>query len=356
MKKFGFVVHPLTVDDVARKFPICKKLPDPLVRSMIKLLPAFRASHITGVESKLGSKAEGWFISCPLTSQQMIELPTDKVIDRIVQAGKKAQELGVDIVGLGAFASIVGDKGITVAERLDIPVTTGNSYTVATALEGTKLAAEMAEIDIKESNILVLGATGSIGKACTKLLARDNKHLILAARREDKLKKLARKVNSKYSADIEFTTNLTKYLTQADVIIAASSAVESLISVELLKPGTIICDVARPRDVAKEVALNRPDVLVIDGGIVEVPGEVEFNLDFGFPPGTSYACMAETMILALEGKYQNYSLGSDLDPNKVLEIDRLATEHGFRLASLRSLEREVTLQQVNKVRQLVRST
>ncbi|AGB40160.1 putative dehydrogenase [Halobacteroides halobius DSM 5150] len=356
MNRFAFIIHPLKIADVARKFPICDKLPKSLVKSMVKLLPPFKASDITGVRSKLGPKAEGWFIACPLTSQQMLELPTSVVIEKIVDAGLIAQELGADILGLGAFTSVVGDKGVTIANQLDIPVTTGNSYTVATALEGVKLASEISGVNMKNSNILVVGASGSIGKACTKLLAEDNNSLILAARKKDKLERLAQRVKKDYNVQVKTTTNLDKYLPQSDIIIAASSAVESLININLLKPGTIVCDVARPRDVAKEVNQRRSDVLIIDGGIVEVPGEVNFNLDFGFPDKTAYACMAETMILALEEKYDNYSLGSELEIDKVLEINKLANKHGFKLASLRNSEREVTLKRVNKVRQLISST
>ncbi|GAB6139016.1 SDR family NAD(P)-dependent oxidoreductase [Halanaerobaculum tunisiense] len=356
MKQFGFVIHPLQAADVARKFPVAKAVPDRLVEKIIKLAPAFKTSHITGIKSRLDSRAEGWFITCPLTSRQMLELPTEEVIERIIAAGRKAEELGAEIVGLGAFTSVVGDKGVTVARELDIPVTTGNSYTVATALEGTKLACRMAGVDIKDQNVLIVGATGSIGQACTKLLAADSQQLILAARKQNKLEELAQEVTAGYSLDVKTTVKLNKYLPQADVIIAASSAVDNLLQVDLLKSGAIICDVARPRDVGKEVINNRSDVLVIDGGIVKVPGAVKFNLDFGFPVGTAYACMAETMILALEGKYENYSLGANLDCAQIKEINKLAKKHGFSLASLRSLDQELSLQQVNKVREVLSST
>ena len=39
----------------------------------------------------------------------------------------------------------------------------------------------------------------------------------------------------------------------------------------------------QPRDISTKVAETRDDVLVIEGGIVEVPGDVNFNFDFGFP-------------------------------------------------------------------------
>jgi fatty aldehyde-generating acyl-ACP reductase len=75
-------------------------------------------------------------------------------------------------------------------------------------------------------------------------------------------------------------------------------------------------------------------VLVIKGGVVDVPGEVDFGFDFGLPPGKAYACMAETMVLALEGRYESYSLGKDIRLEQVREMAQLAREHGFRLSAI----------------------
>jgi predicted amino acid dehydrogenase len=70
--------------------------------------------------------------------------------------------------------------------------------------------------------------------------------------------------------------------------------------------------VARPRDVSREVVEKRDDVLVIEGGVIAVPGPVNFNFNFGFPDKTAYACMSETMLMALEGSYEPFTLGRDL--------------------------------------------
>jgi predicted amino acid dehydrogenase len=134
------------------------------------------------------------------------------------------------------------------------------------------------------------------------------------------------------------------------VVITVTSAVDSVIEPSYLKPGAVVCDVARPRDVSRQVARMRPDVLVIEGGVVEVPGEVEFNFDFGFPPKTAYACMAETMILAMENRAESFSLGRDLTVEQVREISALGRKHGFKLAGWRSFERALTLADLEKVR------
>ena len=44
----------------------------------------------------------------------------------------------------------------------------------------------------------------------------------------------------------------------------------------------LVCDVARPRDVSWRVHQERDDVLVIEGGMVEVPGPVDFGFQFRF--------------------------------------------------------------------------
>jgi predicted amino acid dehydrogenase len=98
------------------------------------------------------------------------------------------------------------------------------------------------------------------------------------------------------------------------------------------------------------VAAARDDILVIDGGMVDVPGPVDFHFNFGFPSGKAYACMAETIALALEGRFEDYTLGKHLTRERVEDIDEIARKHGFRLSGFRSFEREVTLQQIEAVR------
>ena len=139
-------------------------------------------------------------------------------------------------------------------------------------------------------------------------------------------------------------------LRQADVIITVSSALDAIIEPQHLKSGAVVCDVARPRDVSRQVVEARDDVLVIEGGMVEVPGPVDFHFNFGFPPRMAFACMAETMILALEGRYENFSLGKELSLEKVQEIDRLAKKHGFRLGGFRSFERAISPRQIERIK------
>jgi hypothetical protein len=60
------------------------------------------------------------------------------------------------------------------------------------------------------------------------------------------------------------------------------------------------------------------------------------------------------MALALEGRFEDYTLGRHLTRERVDEIDGIAAKHGFHLSGFRSFEREVTEQQIELVRRNAR--
>lgn len=349
MEKFAFIFHPLSVQDMEHVSPVMRYLPESLIEACLKVKKPFKVSHITGLKSSY-AEAEGWFIGCTLTAKQMVTLPEEFVVDRIIESGKIAQELGAKIVGLGAFTSIVGDGGITVAKNLDIAVTSGNSYTVATAIQGTEAAVRMMGKRLEDCRTVVIGASGSIGSACVRLLADKVSHITLVARRLEPLEELAQEVIKTSNCDVAVTSDIKDILKEADVVITVTSALDFIVSPKDLKPGAVVCDVARPRNVSREVSMLRDDVLVIEGGIIRLPGEVNFNFNFGFPKNTSYACMAETMLLALDGRYENFSLGRNLSLEKIKLISELADKHDFRLAGFRNFERAVTKEHIFKVK------
>ena len=349
MGEFAFIIHPVTgARDVARKYPLLKVLPESVLERLLKRMSPKPVSEITGTRSLTGAEAHGWFVGCPLTPRQFLGLPTDFVLAKIIRAARVAQDLGARIVGLGAMTSVIGDAGVTIARNVDIAVTTGNSYTVWTAVEGARRAAALMGTDPSQARVAIIGATGSIGQVCVRIMAEQCPAVTLIGRNEARLAELAASVHG--TAEVTYTTDAKAGLRDADIVITVTSAVDTVVPGEALKPGAVVCDVARPRDVSRQVVRSRPDVLVIEGGAVEVPGDVDFHFNFGFPPRISYACMAETMILALEERYESFSLGRDLSVEKVKEIAALADKHGFRLAGFRSFERQVTDEYIEGVK------
>jgi fatty aldehyde-generating acyl-ACP reductase len=336
MDSFAFAVHPVDPKkDVARKYPhLAQVLPTRLVHFLSRFWPPVRLSHITGVRSEAtGKRIEGWLLACPLTARQALELPTWAVYNKIIATGRLAQRLGAQIVGLGAFLSVVGDAGVTVARHLDIPVTTGHSFTVATALEALEAGARCKDIRLESSTVAVIGATGSIGRACAELLAPTVSELVLIGRSESRLARMLAQVEKAGACRVRVSTQVGD-IREADLVISATSAARPIVRSEYLRQGAVVCDMALPPDVSPRVARERSDVLVIGGGVVDVPGEVDLGFDFGLAPGRAYACLAETMALALDGRYESYSLGKRVRVEQVREIAQLARRHGFRLSAI----------------------
>ena len=123
---------------------------------------------------------------------------------------------------------------------------------------------------------------------------------------------------------------------------ATSAFGQRIVDITKCKPGAVICDVARPPDISEEEAALRPDVLVIESGEVLIPGEIDFGYNIGLPPGTAYACLAETALLAMEGRFEDYTLGRNITMERVKEIYRLFKKHDFQIAGLRSHDEYVT--------------
>jgi fatty aldehyde-generating acyl-ACP reductase len=363
MERFAFIIHPMDPRrDLARLNPLAAAMPDAAIELAYTKIPPFVASHIVGIKSKTGAEAEGWFIACPMTPKQLLGLPPEDVYAKLQKCCELAEARGAKIIGLGALTSVAGDGGITLSTRTPLAVTTGNSYTVATAVEGARRGAALMDVAIGDANVAVVGAAGSIGRTSALLLAPDARKITLIGRDTSKLAPVAAEVEAR-GGRAEVCGDVAEGLREADVIVTVTSAADAVIHPKMLVRGAVVVDVARPRDVSVKVAKERPDVLVIEGGLIDVPGNMRClatsrdgspkdapDFSFGFPPGTAYACMSETMMLALDGRYESLTLGKTVSVEQAQETVRLAEKHGFKLGGFRSFEQAVTEESIAAVR------
>ena len=246
---FAFIIHPIDPKtDVARKYPLLGKLlSEGQINFFSRFFPPVYISEIAGVRSvATGQEARGWFIACPFTPKTMLGLPVETVYRKIVACGHMAERLGARILGLGAYTSVVGDAGETIARRLDIPVTNGDAYTVYMAIEAVREAARCMGLNMGESSAAVVGATGVIGRVCAQILAREVPELILIGRRSEMLAEVYAQCSG-HRAHVRSETGLGA-LGEADLVLTVTSATTAVIEPEHLKPGAVVCDVARPRE------------------------------------------------------------------------------------------------------------
>jgi predicted amino acid dehydrogenase len=352
------VIHPLDVSFIHkhRLFGWTRWLPDWLVENVAAWIPPIYLSRITGGQSPTtGQRVEGYLFSLGATPRQMMRQGERFTYVRLEQAARMAEQRGARIMGLGAFTSVVGDAGITVANEVDIAITSGNSLTVATTLEAAKQAViKMGATDLTKGKVMVIGATGSIGSVCARLLAQAIFDVVLVSIEPEKLIDLKHRIHKETpGARVSIAMKPDEFISDCDLIVSATSAFgKRILDITRCKPGAVICDVARPPDINQTEAALRPDVLVIESGEVLIPGEIEFGYDIGLPPRTSYACLAETALLAMEGRFEDYTLGRNISMERVKEIYRLFKKHKFQLAGLSSFGNYITDQDVAMKRAL----
>ena len=118
------------------------------------------------------------------------------------------------------------------------------------------------------------------------------------------------------------------------IVTATSAAGKKVVDIMRVTPGAVITDVARPLDLSAEDVAKRPDVLVVESGEIELPGDEVRMKDIGLPRGVVYACLAETVVLALEGRFETFTVGRDIEWPKVKEIYRHGLKHGMNLAAI----------------------
>lgn len=350
--KFACIIHTTEIELFGQAIdePGLKYKNRNLLEKTFEWTAPFKCSNITGLHSKTSKKIDGELMMCTLLPEQILDPENKMVLSRVIEAAKMAENNGARIIGLGAYVAGVGKKGILVQRALNIPVTTGTNYTIAITMDGVIEAARRIGIDLDSANVAIVGATGSIGRICAQILSTQVDHLVLVARNEVRLNELASLLQPSGKAKISISTEIDKIVPLCDIIITVTNSPHALIDAQMFKPGSVVCDISLPKNVSEEDALKRKDILVIDGGLVKLPGNVDFHFYYGLPPRLTYACMAETMILAMEEKFESYSLGGNVSLEKVKEISRLGKKHGFELANLRSFGRIVSEERINKVR------
>ncbi len=364
--RFAFVIHPLSKKFFTKVEPlgtIMRVSPAVVTDAMEKAMayaPPTVYSHVTGITSPTGAEAEGWLITVGGTPKEILAHDPEFTYDKLLAAAEVARGLGAQIMGLGAFTKVVGDAGVTVARKSSLPITTGNSYSASGALWAAHEAVdrlgllERGDDGIIHGRTMVVGATGAIGSVCARLLALASDELWLVSPETAKLLALKQDIEREHPrAVVHAAAKPGRHLADMDVIVTATSgAGKRVLDIMDVKPGCVITDVARPLDLSAEDVAKRPDVMVVESGEIELPGDEVRMRDIGLPSGVAYACLAETVALALEGRYETFTVGRAIEWEKVKEIYQLGLRHGMRLAAISGVNGVYTDEDFARVREL----
>ncbi|MCG2686962.1 polysaccharide biosynthesis protein [Candidatus Parcubacteria bacterium] len=281
----------------------------------------------------------GYIILCPITAKQMLD---DRVLacKKIQRALKLAEKISLKIIGLGAYTSSVTDGGRDIVGKYKLAITNGNARTSAVAIKDiAKIVKCVFKGNFSEPEIAVVGATGSIGSAVSKMIAAYKpRSLILVGRNAENLNELKSDIKSFQKI---FATTKIQNIKTADLIVVATSAKGAILKPDYLKKGAIVYDITQPRNVAKILCEQRPDILVLDGGLVKTEN-ISYQFNFYLPKDTIFACLAEVMILTLKKQFIDFSIGK-VSLDKVEKINKMVQDIGFESPAFYSFGKRVSL-------------
>ncbi|WP_018112182.1 glycerol-3-phosphate acyltransferase [Thermus igniterrae] len=342
----AFLIHPLTVEDFwqsprfrwARPLVRLGLLKEAWIERLAEFFRPMKVGEVRGVRTADGREILCHLISAPLLPHQIKGKP-ELAVRRAIQGARLARELGATVVGLGAFWSVVGDKGRAVQEAVpDIEVTNGGAYTAGTVKAAIPaILAHFAQggKDLRQTTAAVVGANGVVAFGIARQIAPYVGRLILVgrdlARLERAAESLRKNLERKGQAPEVVVTTEVGAIREADLVFTATSDPNPVIYPEHVKPGAWIYDEGVPPDVHPSVGAV-PGVRVIPGGVVRLPGEARATLDLHFgAPNQVPACLAETMILAAEEAFDRKSLGGEVKGENIQFFVERAEALGFRV-------------------------
>lgn len=354
--KFGFITHPANieqmkllkvVEEIQGFFPHVKvENKNSKFKNVIDLIT------LSNIRSLNGNTCEGKIKCLPLLPHEIIENHSI-VVKRIIEIAKELEDWGAEIIGLGGAIGIIGERGKMVQDSLsNSKVTTGNSFTVYTSLVAMKNILDRLGMNLQKLKVVIIGFPGSIGLAIARILAKKGISLILVGRRDTTyMQEIVTMLNHSSKLKVEVCNNIKEGVAKGKIIFSATSTGQ-IINQKILLPGSIVIDIAEPKDVIGTVP-ERSDVLIIDGGRFNIKNEVSAEGFLGqLLKNYFYGCVGETVLLALENRKENFSIGRELDINKIEEIGRIGQKHGFVVETLYSFGKPVKENIFNNLKKL----
>jgi predicted amino acid dehydrogenase len=280
-----------------------------------------------------GNRCDGKEWTIPLTPEMILH-DQNSAMEMTVNASRQAQQWGADIVGLGLMLGKIGRRGQDVKEKIDISVTNGDCYLVFHGVQVVKRLINFFGWQGETTNIAVYGFPSTVGTYLTECLLSQGIGVILIAKQTPYIQKLMKKISERHHASLKLVSSFSEAQQDARIILTAGSAMQVL-NVDDIENPLIVVDVSFPRNVFRE----SEKIIVIDANAIPLPRD-HLSIS-GYFPERVPTCLAELILLSLENRREDFSLGRTLSLENINEIGELAKKYGFVADILYSFDRPV---------------
>ncbi len=371
---FGYIVHYGYLEDLYREYDFLQTIPSSLANEWREYsYPIVNEILINNVDASIPgvkSSINGWIIFVTNHTRELLE--SGKLRKRkILQAARLAEKLGAKNIGMGGLIASFAQGGYWLSEQMpNVGFTTGHAYTIGNIIEMAKNCSKKINLNIKKATIAIIGAAGSIGSGCARLIAESKpKQFILvdlstfsATQKLEDLKNNLQNISPK--TEILLSNNLAD-VKKAGLVIVATNSPTSIIKPEYLKRGAIIIDDSFPKNVSKKILKTRNDVILLEGGMMRLPISIDITSARNMPdlmdvPLTraasckeTYGCFAEVLVLALYGYKKNYALGY-ANPKLAKDILKRAKKIGFSSAPLQCFDEAIDEKKFIKIKKIIK--
>lgn len=329
MRTFAFLFHPTNIRQIRHFWPITAILPPSLVKSFLKNQKP-KVIPIKKLRSMTGNEIDGFIIMSPLLPESILEIDEESIIEKIIEAGAIAKNMGAHLLGLEGYFAAIADKKPMIYKHVKTAVTSGSTFTAWSIFESVYLTTQLKKIDLKKCTIAVFGPGNAIGSLCARKFSEHARQIILTGGITQKLDRLRETLQGS-TATVTVELDTAKAMRQADIVINCYNGPSVLFDIADIKPNALVCDAAVFKHVA-EKARQRTDLTVIDCGIIKLPLAQKLNSSISDHDNMICSYMAETILLALEDKCVNYSLGEQINLDKLEDIANIAVRHGFEVS------------------------
>jgi acetylornithine/succinyldiaminopimelate/putrescine aminotransferase/predicted amino acid dehydrogenase len=341
-RRVAWLCHLVDSDDLVSLEPGLSRIPAADREAILKqtagsVAPVLMSS--VDIRSRAGEAVRLDSIMLPFTSswvKSCMDAGDLRLARTLVQHGVDlARRLGCSMAALGQYTSIITANG-TRLDSGDMGLTTGNSYAVGLAMEAVTRAMRNRGIDPSSATLAVVGAAGNIGRTCATIMAQRFRKTVLIGSDTPGARARLQPLADKLSGDaVRFETDL-RAVRGADVVVSATNAAAPPLCAAHFQPHAVVCDLSVPVSVHPDAPRERPDALFIKGGVARLPFGDDLELPgFPLPHGQTFACMAEGILLGMDGVSNREFTGS-LRPRRVLDVWRIARRHGFELAGYKT--------------------